>query len=642
MTNSRSSVLSTLLAGLLLFGSPSAAQTSGDQARSPDPDFSASEPPVADPPEKGTQTTGEGATQHDDSVEQGSLPDSTGKAPDVPGAGSTFVAPTVPQPPGVVVNQLGSADGPVVGLLDDSNGGLGSQMWAGAARAELETELTRIPIVTTDPVVRDLARRLLLTRAEAPVGSARKALVTIRLERLLDGGLIDEAGALASQAVVPNDPEFSKVQAEALLYAGRPEVCSDKTNTRLSSSEPFWLELRALCYVLAGDGPAADLTRSIMDAQGNNDSGFETLLDDVEQRRGLPPGEFTHPTPVDIYLLGKLGLPVTTGVAAQLGTAANLIALRDPRNAAIERLSAGEHIVRTGAPDARELAAATDAQIFSAQQKADVLGSSQQLPFLMRQALIRQALALETRPAARIALVERADPTMNEEGPFHIFAELQAPRLAGTQAQPSLGRGAWVAARTLILGGKAEAAAGWLGVPDNPLTAEAALALDLAAPSAANDTRAQVALSWFVAHPTTATGGWPAAKALSFGIWEALGRTVPVEPNVPVAANQAQAGPPSAIPAPFDGAKLEPGTVSKIGAAAADPTRRGEAILRLIDSIGARGPARFAPEADIYFVSTLDKLGLQDSARQLAIECLLLGPPPPASRPAIAAAPARP
>src|SRR5262249_19718904 len=158
--------------------------------------------------------------------------------------------------------------------------------------------------------------------------------------------------------------------------------------------------------------PAADLTRSIIDAEGSNDGGFATLIDDVEQGRAQSPGEFAHPTPVDIYILQKLGLPVTTGIAAQLGTAANLIALRDPRNAPIERLSAAEHVVRTGAPDGADLTAIADAQAFSAEQKADALGHSQPLPFLMRQALVRQSLALETRPAAKVALIERADPTL--------------------------------------------------------------------------------------------------------------------------------------------------------------------------------------------------------------------------------------
>jgi hypothetical protein len=623
MTNSRSNVLGigVLIAGLLISSCPTIAQSSGNpdlhHSRSPDPDFSADEPPAADPPENGTQPAADQTT---------------------PPQG-TIAPPTVPPPSGVVVNQLGSVDGPVVGLLDDSNGGLGAQMWSGAVRADLETELSRIPIVTTDPVVRDLARRLLLTPAEAPVGSSHGSLVTIRLQRLLDGGLVSEAGALAAEAAVPNDMEFAKVQAEALLYAGRAEVCSDKTNARVSASELFWLELRALCYARAGDASAADLTRSIIDAEGTNDGGFATLIDDVEQGRAVSPGAFAHPSAVDIYMMLRLGLPVTTGIAAQLGTAANLIAARDPRNAPVERLSAAEHIVRTGAPDGADLVAIADAQAFSSEQRADALGHAQPLPFLMRQSLIRQALALETRPAAKVALVERADPTINEEGPFHVFAELQAPRLAATPAQPSAERGAWIAARALILGKRADAAAEWLGMPDNPLTAEAALALDLALSNAGNDSRAQSALAWFNAHATNESGGWPAAKALAFGIWEALGRAVPVAPVVPRAAGEQGQAPPAPISPPFDGARLEPGTVSKIDAAAADPTRRGEAILLVINSIGARGPARFAPEANIYFISKLKQLGLDDSAKQLAIECLLLGPPPPASRPATAAQP---
>ena len=76
----------------------------------------------------------------------------------------------VPPPPKVLVSTLGGVDGPPVGLLDDATGGLGAQMWSGSDRGMLEDALTRIPVVTTDPAVRGLARRLLLTSSEAPTG----------------------------------------------------------------------------------------------------------------------------------------------------------------------------------------------------------------------------------------------------------------------------------------------------------------------------------------------------------------------------------------------------------------------------------------------------------------------------------------
>ena len=66
--------------------------------------------------------------------------------------------------------------------------------------------------------------------------AAHRALVTIRLEKLLQGGLVDDAGEIAAAIHLDNDPDFARVQADALLYAGHDkDVCGDLTATRLSS-----------------------------------------------------------------------------------------------------------------------------------------------------------------------------------------------------------------------------------------------------------------------------------------------------------------------------------------------------------------------------------------------------------------------
>jgi hypothetical protein len=190
----------------------------------------------------------------------------------------------------------------------------------------------------------------------------------------------------------------------------------------------------------------------------------------------------------------------------------------------------------------------------------------------------------------------------------------------------------WIAARVLILGGRPDAAAAWIGPAENPLIAQAGLALDLLAPGPARDSLAQTDLAWLGSHATAESGGWPAASALSIGIWNALGLGVPPE-AVP------KGGP---IEQVYDGELLTTDQLEKLGAAAADRTRRGEAVLRLVNIIGPRGPARFAPTASIHLVGTLQTLGLSASARLLAAECLLLGPPPPAARPAPAGGPVAP
>src|SRR5258706_1778758 len=497
------------------------------------------------------------------------------------GVGYDSEAPASPaRPSEISVSNLGAIDGSTVGLLDDSNGGLGQDMWTGSSRAELEEELSRIPIVTTDPVVRDLARRVLLTRASVPVGPARRALISIRLNRLLDGGLIDEAGELAGQAQLPNDQEFARVQAEALLYAGRAQdVCSDKTNSRLTSGDGFWLELRAYCYVAAGDTEGADLTRSILDAEGTRDSGFLGLLDEVQSNRPAPPGAFLHPTAVDIFLLRRLGLAITPQNASQLGTSAVFLAAVDPRNPAVVRLSAAEHIIATGAIGSEQLSILASAQSFSEEQRRDAPDSAHTLPFLTRQILLSRAAAMELRPEMKFSLIRRADPALNEAGPFAVFASLEAPNILALSPRASSGQLSWIAARTLIFAGRPDVAMAWMAPPDNPLIAQTGLALDLVAPGPANDSLAQLDLDWIVAHATADHGGWPAATALSLGVWSALG--LPIPPDA-LKATEHLALPPM----PFDGLRPSAQTMAKIDEASADPSRRGEAVLRILNAIG--------------------------------------------------------
>jgi hypothetical protein len=499
-------------------------------------------------------------------------------------------------------------------------------MWDGSLRADLEDELARIPIVTTNPVVRSLARRVLLTRADAPVGPAHRALLTIRLQRLLDGGLIEEAGDLAAQAQLSNDPEFARTQAEALLYAGRgSDVCSDRTSTRLTSAEPFWLELRAYCFAAAGDAPAADLTRSILDAQGTNGAGFNLLLEDLQTGRAVPPGVILRPSAVDIFLLRKLKLAVTPQVASQLGTAASLLAADDARNPPIERLSAAEHIASTGAIASDDLVELANLQSFTPEQRAKALQQAGRLPFLTRQVLLRQTAALESRAEAKFAVIRRADPMLNEAGPFQVFAALELSNVSQFLPQREDGEKSWIASRILILGGHPEAAAPWLGPAENPLIAEAGLALDVLRPSPANDSLALTDLTWLGTHTSTDSGGWPAATALSTSIWSALGLALPPD---------AMRTPNSQPPPLFDGIRPEPAEFEKIDRAVSDPTRRGEAVLLILNSIGPRGPARFAPDAVAHLVAALEALRLDASARALAAECLLLGPPRPSAPPA--------
>src|SRR6185437_1065198 len=198
------------------------------------------------------------------------------------------------------------------GLLDQSNGGFSVNMWNGSSREDVEALLSSVPLASPDSAVRSLARRVILSRADAPPGAFKRSLVAIRIEKLLGAGLIDDAGALAASTEAKGDADLARVQANALLLAGRTkDICGEKTAARLSESDLFWLQLRAYCAADSGDTATVELTRGVIDAQGQADTAYNILVEDVLTGGKKLPGKIVKPTALHAYLLRKAGFPIS-------------------------------------------------------------------------------------------------------------------------------------------------------------------------------------------------------------------------------------------------------------------------------------------------------------------------------------------
>ena len=185
----------------------------------------------------------------------------------------------MPRGPIVEVGDLGTIEGPVAGLFDDSSGGLGYTMWTGINRATAASLLQSVPAATSSEAARLLLRKVLLTAAPLPSGTSDVSFNALRVTKLIDAGLVDDAADLALKMDAPMNGEILRAQGDALLFAGRDmDACGDLTSIRLQSAEPFWAELRAYCYALSGDMAALDLTRNVIDEQGIVDPAFLKLL----------------------------------------------------------------------------------------------------------------------------------------------------------------------------------------------------------------------------------------------------------------------------------------------------------------------------------------------------------------------------
>jgi hypothetical protein len=512
----------------------------------------------------------------------------------------------------VEVGTLGTISEGASGVLDSSNGGLGQNIWTGSKREQVEDLLSKAPLASSDSAVHALTRRAILTRADAPVGKGGRAFVTLRIQKLLDAGMVDEAGALAAQAQMKDDPDFARVQANALLLAGRTkDVCSSLTAARTNEGDLFWLELRTYCAASTGDNATADLTRDVMAAQGETDAAFNTLVTDTLTGAKKPADKIAKPTALHVFLLRKLGLPINAEIAKQLGPSVDVLILRDPKLTAEQRIAAAERAMHGGSVSTAELKAVADAQMFTAEQTSGALAAAPKLSFLRAQALLRRAAQMETRPAEKAALVHEALTLGDKAGLFEVASNLQADVAVSIDAKAVAQNQGPLIGWSLLLAGKTAAAAPWLG--DNDV-ARSVLGL-----ATGKDDTAQAALSSIATRlPTEADKAASASRpmeVLLLGLYDALGRTLPADAKAEASAIRAQH---------LAGRRPDEAAMQVMLLAAATPERKGEAILRILDIVGSKGPGDLAPDITIEIVRALQAMNLKDPARSFAIHALML------------------
>jgi len=328
-----------------------------------------------------------------------------------------------------------------------------------------------------------------------------------------------------------------------------------------------------------------------------------------------------------LFLLQQAGLPIPDEVAARLGTPANLLAMRDPRNSAQIRFGAAERLVRTGAASVAELKALADAQDIPLARLTNALADAQVAPFFAGQVLLRRAAQIEPRPEAKAQLAFEALSLGEKARLLPLTARLQGDIVASLKPTPTNRGMADLFARALLLAGLPDAASRWLSDKDLLQTA-----VDLAASDPVRDAKAQAAYSAMAAalvkNPPS-TDPAKRAKALLLGIADVLGRPLPHDAKAQATGIEAMK---------WEGKRPGPVIMQRIENASLHPDRRGEALLMILDTIRTIGLRDMAPDVTIELVRLLGAMGLPDVAHDLGIEALALyvqpPPPPPPSAPA--------
>lgn len=527
-----------------------------------------------------------------------------------------------PQGPRVTMTGLSAIDPAGAGLINSGNGGFESTLWSGSPRTAVAARIAQLPAAPNSPAMQNLIRRLLLTSAQPPAGATppdEPSFLALRLTKILANGWLEESAMLAAQST--RDDSFARqTAAEALLLQGRDgDACGDATSLRQSASEPYWLKLRALCYVLETNASAAMLTLDVMRERGIEDDAFFALAGALAEGAAAPQvTALPKPTGLHLALLRHANKTAPAGLAAWVPATSLLAQSSD----ADVRLTAAERAAAAGLMPADQLRMAYEGETFTPDQLDDPEEWAAKLPTARANALYFQSTTKRTLPAARAAAFAAALQRAESQNRFALFAQLTDDLAMQIQASPQT---AWLApyvSRVLLQTGRDKAAEQWLmtlnAPSDAPTVNAIQIHLALARPTTENVARLQGAMTWLGQNALQpgAAKDWLMDRATrEIPLLDALGYVVPPDAQWAVSATTAGVVPSG----PAADALIALARTSQEG-------RVGETVLNALVALGPGGPTRAQGQTVARVVKALTAVGLRNEARALAIEAVLGSP----------------
>lgn len=556
----------------------------------------------------------------------GALPEATSEpAPpggaQVPGRASTQTLHAVPgrANSSITIGTLGSVDASATGLIAESEGGFGSDMWRGTTRGDVERHLGHLPVVTGSPVMNDLARRLLLTGAQPPEGrQGETSLLAVRLDGLISAGHADLAYDLGQSALADKAPAVAIARARAALALGKDrEACAELPDIPTGNDPAhdavaaFSLKLSAFCQVVSDNKATANLTLDLAREEGLDDPLFYSLV--AEATDGLKL-KASDPKSLDIldaalYRLAHRELPKTAGEIASTAIVQTLA--RDETLAPETRIAAGERAAMLGLLASEELGALYKLPAFAETDFYGLAtGTFPDVPAL-RRALLFQAIDAEVSPVERANLIRLMLATGESGGLYLATVETLMPTLAALTPSTVLRNLAPAAVRAFLLVGERSHAELWYGLiaPEAGGSTIGRDARELGALMRISDPQGPGGNSEQISADVLADlrSGVSATRrfaTLETLLLEALG--YPLPQNVLAAVTG-----------------MAPDSLGNQLAAAGQKGATGEVVLLSLVAIGPGGPDGADPHVVAQAVSSLRAVHLDDEARRLATEALM-------------------
>ena len=517
----------------------------------------------------------------------------------------------------VELKQLELIDPESSGILDNSDGGFKPGMWAGSSRPLIINLLGLLPKKISSLGQRQLFRRLLLTRAEPPVGEQKnKSLLSIRVAALYEAGDFGSANELLD--AIPSDElneKVSRIQTEILFRQQDPKkACAIVQSRGEGFNAIYWKKAEAYCLAIDGQNEKALLISEILSEQKR--SVNPAFLTGIEALTGNKPNSLKKINSLNGLLLsilqaGKVALPENLPLNLSTGDYAAL-AFSEGRSLT-KRILDGERAMLGGAITPAQLVqlykigkpeiGGPDGALSRVVEDREIKWNPENRSFLL------QAVLAEALPAKKAKIIARAFKFARLHNSFALTALAMTPAMDEIEPSTELSWFAPWAVRAYAVGGNMIAAQNWLNVRTNG-SDESVLPLSILAGISERGSISEKDLrQWYLSRKKVGKEGFEDRVRFFYSLLQALDISVAGSLWSDVVNGESTEKP---LP-------LISGLLSLLSNAA-QKGRVGETVALSIILLGDAGTELSNQFSVVQAVRALYTVGQREAARQLALE----------------------
>ena len=316
-----------------------------------------------------------------------------------------------------------------VGAEPAADGSLTRVIWRGTTAAALMDLADANSAGGGSQALAALAGDVMALRAEPPaeIDGRDTAFVMARLAWLGAAGRSQDIGKLVSG--LPNDPEWlewKKWQVTTQLSEMRDdEACRTVMYFAGQTLEPFWHKAKVICSAVQGDATGARFAADLLQAMGQDDPVFRTLVDLLLDGIDVPEIDPALLEPLHIVLMEAAHHPIGVGgleamPSASLQSVTSLLHLEDEA-----RLIRAYRALQGGFLTHQDVAKQWRLAAVDAGDMSMALARHESMPTALTRALLWRALDSE-KTASRLVMIAAAMDVDAAEGAGMLMAPLYA------------------------------------------------------------------------------------------------------------------------------------------------------------------------------------------------------------------------